>query len=1228
MMFKKSARARLRTIACAALAGAGLMAVAAPAAQASHLQGGSFTLSTTADGHLKGTFTYLVRNPCGSGGVGSHMALPIAVFNPSNQQYSFNADGVATVCRDAESVYEAPFDVDLAAAYSSGGAPDGNYSVRWASSARVGGIVNASGPSGSSGIPSTSGSVTLRAQVRKIAGQATSAPVLGSNAATGISVVRQDPQSLNASDPDGGTLTYQTALTQPPAGSTSIADPDGAAFDIVNIDANGVLSIPNALSYNPGDFYIYKLRVTDSQGDYADRDVLMKVAPAGQAPPDINGLNADYTVKPGTTKTITFNANDSSPSPNNVTLSAAGLPSWATLTQTTGNPATATLTLSPPADLPTGTIGINIDATTTGQPPLTSTKTLKVKIGEDAPSTPAPSNTTPPATTPAPVVPLIPAVPACEKTYSFGTVQLVSSTCFTVENGLDGKPARWVSTGTVKVNNLPVAPGKAGQRFVVTLPTKAQPRPRVTDDNAIINLTAFNVYAGKIDWLLPTGTADDLKVAGFQSTKVADDDGIRTLQTQPVASAATLMGLKLRGNLAIKVGKTDDDSYFTTLPLTLEMPSTFRSGPDVNAGGVTANASLKIDEKGTHFDGLRLIVKQVWMGKLKVEEACISYIPAGGQSGEPCEAPELDGKPYITCNSDSNANRWDGNAVIILPTKTETKLAAFGGVSNGSISKLGGYVDNLGTKVPVAQGVYLNRVGVGLCLNPPPFKLRGDVGVSIFPAGKENLVGINGHFLYTDAFNGRPWSLELGGSVVVLDKVIGSGAITLRPTGAIDFEVDSSLSLLGVVSVNGHLEGWLETPTKKFNIEGYGRACLTAICAKADAIASSTGIGGCATLATIVYYYPVRASNWKWYAPWRIDWIRGEINVRSGFGYRWKSGSVNMLGSSCDFGPYRATRTAGLAAVGDKTINIAKGTPAIALQLQGAGDVPPTATLKGPDGTEYALPAGEQGKKFDNGSMIIKNPTTGSTEVMLIQPAGGKWTISTPDGTPKVTAVLTSAYEPAATVTGSVHAVSGGALRLGTAYTLPEGATLSFVEKGNGVQKTIKANVKGTQCPGAKKSPDGRTVLCNTVDFRPSTGPGGKRQIIAVVERDGLPLSRKTVATFTAAKQKVPATPKRLRMVRFAKWVVAAWNKNGADQYSVSVTTAGGQKYGRLISGKCSSIALPISNGEAVKVSVAGVREDLTAGKRNHGALKTAQKRSGASPTLPRKQWVKRTACR
>jgi hypothetical protein len=65
-----------------------------------------------------------------------------------------------------------------------------------------------------------------------------------------------------------------------------------------------------------------------------------------------------------------------------------------------------------------------------------------------------------------------------------------------------------------------------------------------------------------------------------------------------------------------------------------------------------------------------------------------------------------------------------------------------------------------------------------------------------------------------------------------------------------------------------------------------------------------------------------------------------------------------------------------------------------------------------------------------------------------------------------------------------------------------------------------------------------------------------------------------------------------------------------------------------MLPGKCGSIAIPISGGEAVNVSVAGVREDLAVGARNHGALKATEKRSGATPRLPRKQWVKRTACR
>ena len=65
--------------------------------------------------------------------------------------------------------------------------------------------------------------------------------------------------------------------------------------------------------------------------------------------------------------------------------------------------------------------------------------------------------------------------------------------------------------------------------------------------------------------------------------------------------------------------------------------------------------------------------------------------------------------------------------------------------------------------MPVVPGVYLNRIGVGLCLSPPPLKFRGDVGVEAL-GGK---LRVNGRVVYTDAFEGRPWSLEVGGDANV-----------------------------------------------------------------------------------------------------------------------------------------------------------------------------------------------------------------------------------------------------------------------------------------------------------------------------------------------------------------------------------------------------------------------------------------------------------------------------
>ena len=143
------------------------------------------------------------------------------------------------------------------------------------------------------------------------------------------------------------------------------------------------------------------------------------------------------------------------------------------------------------------------------------------------------------------------------------------------------------------------------------------------------------------------------------------------------------------------------------------------------------------------------------IGKLKVDQVC-SYIPTSEQTVNPCAAPSLDGSPFITCATDVATDRWNGNATIELPTTKSrgVRLA-------GRQPSFGGFVDNLGRKAPLTN-VYLNRVGVGLCLNPPPFTLSGDVATKMFPTGgDQSLATINGHIVYATGVTDQ-WKLAAG----------------------------------------------------------------------------------------------------------------------------------------------------------------------------------------------------------------------------------------------------------------------------------------------------------------------------------------------------------------------------------------------------------------------------------------------------------------------------------
>lgn len=330
----------LRAVCASALTAAALLGGASPAL-ASHLQGGSITATVTDTGRLQGSVTYAETYACT---LGAAKSIPVVVTAPTAATANASVAGTATRCLPGSSTYSGTFDIPLDTTTFSGGAPDGVYTIYATSSARIGGIQNLS----------PSGAVEYTAQVRKTSALATGSPKFNSNVANGIAIGKEYKQNLNAVDPDGGAVTYATLLKP--------ADANAPDTDIITLDqATGRVSIPAAVTtgFSGGAHYVYKVRATDAQGDYAERDVLLKVASTNNQP-TFTGLNAQYTVAPGGSLSIPVTATDVDGA-DTVTISAGSLPSWATLTAAPGNPGTATLVVNPPAGT-SGTFGINLDA--------------------------------------------------------------------------------------------------------------------------------------------------------------------------------------------------------------------------------------------------------------------------------------------------------------------------------------------------------------------------------------------------------------------------------------------------------------------------------------------------------------------------------------------------------------------------------------------------------------------------------------------------------------------------------------------------------------------------------------------------------------------------------------------------------------------------------------------------------------------------------------------------
>lgn len=823
---------------------------------------------------------------------------------------------------------------------------------------------------------------------------------------------------------------------------------------------------------------------------------------------------------------------------------------------------------------------------------ITVTRTLNV-VDYVAPPPPAPG-------APAPDPP-----PPCTKRLAFGLSEFKTTGCFTRTPNEVGK---WETTSAVKLNGISFP--DYGQRFVITLPTPGAPGGRFTAPDSAMRIGDVTAYSGDIDWDLPDGDA-------------GEDQEWRSVS---VPTFAELFGLRVRGSVGVRLGIGGDGKHYAVFPLHVELPAVFKPAPDPGAESVTGDASLRVDDDGPRYDGLKIEVEDVWVGRLRVPEACFSFVPGGASEAvAPCEGPTLDGEPYLTCNSDAEVDRWDGNATIELPVSTKTAYTMFGGVADGQVSKLGGIADNIGTlKIPLGPGIFLNRLGAGLCLSPPPFKVRGDVGAEALGGA----LVVNGRFLYTDAFGNDPWSVEVGGNVLLAGTELGRGFVKLNAWGDVDFALSAAMDF-DVASIEGQVNGWLEPRNDLFNVEGSVKACL-GFCATASGVVSSTGVAGCLDAGEIVIHEPYNARQGPFgFGSISFSTRERRYPLKAGFGHVYGEG-VDLLGNSCDFAPYSATRATGalarLAQVGSAQ-QIAPGTKAVSLRVRGT-DGPPKVVVRGPDGTVITSPTDKTGARRKGKYMLAENKTNGTTSVLLVRPAAGTWSIKAAPGTAsKPTRVDRATYEAPATFVGRIRRTARGRDFV-MAYAAPKGAKVRLMERGKGISQTIVPEVRGTPCQG-QQTLRGRKLRCARVRFKPSRGPGGVRRVQAVVSRGGIPLSQSDVASFRAPDQKRPSRPGALRARRGTGIIQVSLPRSaGASRYTASAVLSDGRRLGFDLEQGCQAFVITgVPRDVSATVKVAGLRYDTAMGKTRSVTLKGGSVTAGPRGKLPRRLWRPRVVC-
>jgi hypothetical protein len=259
------------------------------------------------------------------------------------------------------------------------------------------------------------------------------------------------------------------------------------------------------------------------------------------------------------------------------------------------------------------------------------------------------------------------------------------------------------------------------------------------------------------------------------------------------------------------------------------------------------------------------------------------------------------------------------------------------------------------------------------------------------------------------------------------------------------------------------------------------------------------------------------------------------------------------------------------ASAAGQIVAVKGGLPSETIQVIGDGG-PPKVTATGPGGVSFS-----SGQPTANGFVTTVEGVP-SAYVVLNKPRAGDYTITANEGSPGIAEVKVADGYAAASVKATVK-------RGSIAYRVKNGGSgqqVVFAEKGK----------VGTRMIGAAKGSRGR------LRFKPAAGPGGKRTVVAMIQRGGFTTDTVTVGSFTAPNPPKPGKVGRLKAKHAGTVLTVTWARaKNAARYSVTVRGSKGSRAARLVGSKTRKLRLSgMRRDEKFTVTVRALSKAMRAG--------------------------------